>query len=109
MWQRYYARWRVATRDVLPLELLELMPPFATLCPPATIVDKTRYSAFAEPGLIDHLRQRQADALIVSGSETDVCVLATHTRTRHCELLARSFRRQSQRLQQAISSLAWQA
>ena len=23
MWQRYYARWRVATRDVLPLELLE--------------------------------------------------------------------------------------
>ena len=28
-------------------------------------------------GLIDHLRQREADALIVSGSETDVCVLAT--------------------------------
>ena len=28
-------------------------------------------------GLIDHLRQRKADALIASGSETDVCVLAT--------------------------------
>jgi hypothetical protein len=27
--------------------------------------------------MIDHLRQREADALIVSGSETDVCVLAT--------------------------------
>jgi hypothetical protein len=27
--------------------------------------------------LIEHLRQREADALIVSGSETDVCVLAT--------------------------------
>ena len=77
MWQRYYERWRVATRDVLPLGLLELMPPLATFCPPATIVDKTRYSAFAEPGLIDHLRQREADGLIVSGSETDVCVLAT--------------------------------
>ena len=25
----------------------------------------------------EHLRQREADALIVSGSETDVCVLAT--------------------------------
>ena len=73
----YYARWRVATRDVLPLELLELMPPLATFCPPAKIIDKTRYSAFAEPGLIDHLRQREADALIVSGSETDVYVLAT--------------------------------
>jgi nicotinamidase-related amidase len=77
MWRRYYARWRVATREVLPLELLQLMPPLAALCPPATIIDKTRYSAFAEPELVEHLRQRDADALIVSGSETDVCVLAT--------------------------------
>jgi nicotinamidase-related amidase len=77
MWQRYYRRWRVATREVLPLELLELMPPLAALSPPATIIAKTRYSAFAEPGLIDHLGQREADALIVSASETDVCVLAT--------------------------------
>jgi nicotinamidase-related amidase len=53
------------------------MPPLAALRPPATVIDKTRYSAFAEPGMIDHLRQREADALIVSGSETDVCVLAT--------------------------------
>ena len=61
----------------LDLRLLELMPPLAALCPLATVIDKTRYSAFAEPGLIEHLRQREADALIVSGSETDVCVLAT--------------------------------
>jgi hypothetical protein len=40
-------------------------------------IDKTRYSAFAEPELIPHLRSREADTLIVSGSETDVCVLAT--------------------------------
>ena len=56
MWRRYYTRWRVATREVLPLELLEFMP-LAALSPPATIIEKTRYSAFAEPGLIDHLRQ----------------------------------------------------
>jgi len=77
MWQRYYTRWRVATRERLDLRLLELMPPLAALCPPATVIDKTRYSAFAEPRLIEHLRQRDTDALIVSGSETDVCVLAT--------------------------------
>ena len=77
MWRRCYARWRMATREVLPLELLELMPPLAALCPPATIIDKTRYSAFAEPGLITHLRRREADTLIVSGAETDVCVLAS--------------------------------
>ena len=36
---------------------------------------KTRYSALAEPGLAEQLRQREADALIISGSETDGCVL----------------------------------
>jgi nicotinamidase-related amidase len=77
MWQRYYTRWRVATREHLDLRLLGLMPPLAALCPLATLIGKTRYSAFAEPGLIEHLRQREADALIVSGSATDVCVLAT--------------------------------
>jgi hypothetical protein len=40
--------------------LLELMPPLAALCPPATVVDKARYSAFAEPHLFKHLRQREA-------------------------------------------------
>ena len=77
MWQRYYTRWRLATREHLDLDLLELMPPLAALCPPATVIDKTRYSGFAEPKLLAHLREREADALIISGSETDVCVLAT--------------------------------
>jgi len=77
MWQRYYTRWRLATRECLNLDLLELMPPLAALCPPATVNDKTRYSGFAEPKLLAHLREREADALIISGSETDVCVLAT--------------------------------
>jgi nicotinamidase-related amidase len=54
-----------------------LMPPLAAVCRPATVIDKTRYSAFAEPALLAHLREREADPLIVSGSETDVCVLAT--------------------------------
>jgi nicotinamidase-related amidase len=43
-------------------------PPLAPLCPPATIIEKTRYSAFAEPCLIEHLPQREADALIVTGN-----------------------------------------
>jgi nicotinamidase-related amidase len=77
MWQRYYARWRQVTRDCLDPQLLELAPPLARLCPPAQVIDKTRYSAFAEPHLLAHLRAREADALVVTGSETDVCVLAT--------------------------------
>jgi nicotinamidase-related amidase len=76
-WQRYYARWRQTTRENLDGSLLDLLPSLAELCPPATIINKTRYSAFADSALFTHLQERQADGLIVSGSETDVCVLAT--------------------------------
>lgn len=41
----------LATRECLDLRLLELIPPLAALCPPATVIDKTRYSALAEPKL----------------------------------------------------------
>jgi nicotinamidase-related amidase len=77
MWQRYYRRWKAATREQLDPALLELLPPLASLCPPATVIDKTRYSAFVERRLFQHLQSREADGLIVTGSETDVCVLAT--------------------------------
>jgi nicotinamidase-related amidase len=77
MWQRYYTRWQSATREQLDVALLDIAPPLAKLCPPAQIIDKTRYSAFAEPHLAEHLQAREADGLILAGSETDVCVLAT--------------------------------
>jgi nicotinamidase-related amidase len=76
-WQRYYERWRTATRERLAPGLLDLVPPLAALAPPATVIDKTRYSAFVGSGLHEHLIERGADGLIVTGSETDVCVLAT--------------------------------
>jgi len=76
-WRRYYEKWRETTRERLDPGLLELVPPLAKLVPPATVIDKMRYSAFAEPQLLDHLRERRADGLVVTGSETDVCVLAT--------------------------------
>jgi nicotinamidase-related amidase len=77
MWRRYYGKWRQTTREYLAPELLELLPPLAKLVPPAAVIDKTRYSAFVQPHLLTHLRAREADGLIVTGSETDVCVLAT--------------------------------
>jgi nicotinamidase-related amidase len=77
MWQCYYNRWRDATRECLDPGLLELLPPLARLCPPATVIDKSRYSAFTGSKLLAHLQARKADGLILTGSETDVCVLAT--------------------------------
>jgi nicotinamidase-related amidase len=77
MWQHYYRRWNRATRSQIDPGLLELVPSLKRLTPPAAVLNKTRYSAFAEPHLAAHLQQRGADGLIITGSETDVCVLAT--------------------------------
>jgi nicotinamidase-related amidase len=77
MWQRYYARWKQTTREYLDPALLGLMPALARFSPPATVIDKGRYSAFAGSQLLAHLEEREADGLIMTGSETDVCVLAT--------------------------------
>ena len=74
---RYYERWRHTTRQHLDPNLLELLPPLARLVPPARVFDKPVYSAFAGHRLQEHLAERGADTLIVTGSETDVCVLAT--------------------------------
>ena len=76
-WRQYYRRWRETTRERIDPELLELLPELRRFAPPATVIDKTRYSAFAEPALHRHLYDRRADGLIITGSETDVCVLAT--------------------------------
>ena len=77
MWRISYQKWRETTRERLDPGLLELLPLLAKLVPPATVIDKSRYSGFTEPQLIAHLRERSTDVLIVTGSETDVCVLAT--------------------------------
>lgn len=76
-WRRYYSKWRQATRQNLAPELIDLLPELAAYAPPADVIDKSRYSAFAQTGLAVRLEARRADALIVTGSETDVCVLAT--------------------------------
>jgi nicotinamidase-related amidase len=76
-WRWYYEQWPQATRSRLDPALLDLMPPLAALVPPATVLDKPVYSAFAGRRLQEMLHEREADALIVSGGETDVCVLAT--------------------------------
>jgi nicotinamidase-related amidase len=76
-WREYYEKWRAATREHLDPRLLDLLPPLTRFVPPAVIINKSRYSAFAEPHLHAHLRERGVEGIIITGSETDVCVLAT--------------------------------
>lgn len=76
-WRDYYRHWRAMTRTELDERLLELVEPLQRLVPPARICDKSVYSAFGHRGLAPWLRQRGTDTLIITGGETDVCVLAT--------------------------------
>jgi nicotinamidase-related amidase len=76
-WRDYFARWRGMTREHLHPELLGLVAPLARLVPPATVIDKAVYSAFSSPRLRALLTERMIDSLVVTGAETDVCVLAT--------------------------------
>jgi nicotinamidase-related amidase len=75
-WRRYYRRWAELTLDRLDPRLIELVPPLARLAPPAMTIDKRVYSPFAERALWGELRRRRADTLVITGAETDVCVLA---------------------------------
>jgi nicotinamidase-related amidase len=76
-WRRYYEHWRKMTRKELDPALIELVPALARLVPPATVIDKRHYSPFTEPHLLKLLRERNVDAIVITGAETDVCVLAT--------------------------------
>jgi nicotinamidase-related amidase len=76
-WQDYYRRWRAMTRLQLDPRLLELVEPLRRLVPPAHLCDKAVYSAFANPRLGRWLKAQGSTTVIVSGGETDVCVLAT--------------------------------
>ena len=76
-WRRYFCKWRCATRAELPVSELELVPALRRFAPPAQIIDKPVYSAFHEPPLASFLSERGVGTLVVTGAETDVCVLAT--------------------------------
>ena len=77
MWRAYYERWRDVTTSVLDPRLLDLVSPLNRFADQAKVFDKSTYSAFGEPGLMAHLRERGVTSLVVTGSETDVCVLSS--------------------------------
>ncbi|MCA1467108.1 cysteine hydrolase [Bradyrhizobium sp. IC3195] len=76
-WQSYFRRWRQATRRHLPSSTLELVPALARFVPPAAMIDKPAYSAFSNPGLASLLVEKNVGTVVISGAETDVCVLST--------------------------------
>ena len=76
-WRTYYRRWQSMTRERIDPELLALVPELQALVPPAMVFNKRRYSPWVDGRLHSLLWERRADTLIITGGETDVCVIAT--------------------------------
>jgi nicotinamidase-related amidase len=49
----------------------------ARFVPPAFVVDKPAYSAFSSADLAALLREKTVGTVVITGAETDVCVLST--------------------------------
>jgi nicotinamidase-related amidase len=76
-WREYYARWPSMVTSRLAPEMLEIVPTLARHVPPARHFDKNRYSPWLFGDLDQTLRAKGVDTIVVSGGETDVCVMAT--------------------------------
>ncbi|GGC83752.1 cysteine hydrolase family protein [Chelatococcus reniformis] len=76
-WRRYYERWPSMTRERLADGMIDVVPELGELAPAAPIVDKAVYSPWLTGRLDALLRDRSADTVVITGGETDVCVLAT--------------------------------
>ena len=75
-WRRYWHKWDSMTRTRLDPGLIDLVSDLSRFVPPASFEDKSVMSAW-HGSLHARLQSAGVDALIVSGAETEVCVLAT--------------------------------
>lgn len=76
-WQGYFTKWKAATRANLGPRDLDLVPTLSRYVPPALVVDKPSYSAFYGSRLADLLVEKHVGTVVITGAETDVCVLST--------------------------------
>lgn len=77
MWKAYYEKWWMMTREHLSGELVDLLPQFRALVPPARVFDKSTYSPWLSGLLHQRLSNDGIETIVLTGGETDVCVLAT--------------------------------
>lgn len=77
VWARYYRKWESMTLSHLPQGMADVTPDLAVLAPDARCFDKHVYSPWFDTGLRAYLEAQGVRTLIITGGETDVCVLAT--------------------------------
>lgn len=76
-WRHFYRHWSGVTRAELGEAVLELHAELAPLSAPERVIDKTTHNAFDSAAFGAFVAGTRPSALILSGVETDVCVLAT--------------------------------
>lgn len=76
-WARYYRKWAAMTLAEAGGEVVDLATPLRMFVPPAVVFDKAVYSPWMNGRLAGHLTDRGIQTLVITGGETDVCVLAT--------------------------------
>ena len=76
-WTRFYADAEGMLCGNMDPSMMDLLPELKRFCPPARIVDRKVFSAVASLELRELLVEQSIDTLVISGFETDVCVLAT--------------------------------
>jgi nicotinamidase-related amidase len=64
------------TLEALPPEAINLVGPLQNFVPPALVLDKSVYNPWSNDALDKTLQDRKVETVIISGAETDVCVLA---------------------------------
>ncbi|MCW6509953.1 cysteine hydrolase [Hyphomicrobiales bacterium BP6-180914] len=76
-WVDYYRRWSSVTGERLAPGLLDLVAPLAEIASAEMMFEKPTYSIFGSPAFESHLARHRIDTLVLTGVETDVCVLAS--------------------------------
>lgn len=76
-WARLYEKWPGVLRSNLDEDALELLPELAGHAPAERVIDKMVYSPWLGATLGGMLAADGVDTLVVTGAETEVCVLAT--------------------------------
>ena len=75
-WRRYYEKWPQMLRRNLDPDWLRLLPELEIHLPTAQVFDKPVYSPWMDGRLHKMLQQDRIDTVIMTGGETDVCLLA---------------------------------
>ena len=75
-WRHYYRHWESVTLSRMDPALLDLVPGLARRARPEAILDKRSHGGWESLAFAEAIARRQSTTLVLTGVETDVCVLA---------------------------------